>query len=68
MEHVQKRMVNRLRTVKKKKNSKGLGGKGKFTGKIIDKLAVYYGLAIRRNFNSVLNMKDAFWATFYHHS
>ncbi|XP_025995087.2 uncharacterized protein LOC113004834 [Solenopsis invicta] len=35
---------------------------------MIDKLTVYYGLAIRRNFDSVEGMRDAVWATFYHYS
>ena len=33
----------------KKKTKKTLGVKGKFSGKMIDKLTVYYGSAIRRN-------------------
>jgi len=45
-----------------------LGGKGKLTGKMIDKLTVYYGLAIRRNCESIEKMRDAIWATFYHYS
>ena len=49
-----------------KKMTKGLGGKRKLTGKMIDKLTVYYGLAIRRNAHSVQNMKNDIWATFYH--
>jgi len=64
--HVQKRMGSRLRALVKK--CKDLGGKGKLTGKMIDKLTVYYGLAIRRNCNSVHDMKEAIWATFYHYS
>lgn len=47
---------------------KGLGGKGKLTGKMIDKLTVYYGLAIRRHCDSVENMKNAIWATYDHYS
>ncbi|GBP67417.1 hypothetical protein EVAR_47136_1 [Eumeta japonica] len=58
--HVQKRMGTRLRELvnktavdtetkaRKKIKRKSLSGKGKFTAKIIDKLTVYYGLAIRR--------------------
>ena len=42
--------------------------KGKLTGKMIDKLTVYYGLAIRRNFDSIEGMYNAIWATYYHHS
>nr|XP_022909075.1 uncharacterized protein LOC111420331 [Onthophagus taurus] len=62
--HIQKRMGTRLRNLKKK--TKGLGGKGKLTDKLINELTIYYGLAIRRNTNSWEKMKDATWATFYH--
>ena len=62
--HVQKRMGARLRVCKK--NNKGLGGRGKLTGKLIDELSAYYGLAIRRNANSVDDMYKAVWATLYH--
>lgn len=64
--HVQKRMGTRLRECKRK--TKGLGGKGKLTGKMIDKLTVYYGLAIRRHRDSVENMYNAIWATYDHYS
>lgn len=65
--HVQKRMGARLRQCKK--NHKGkIEGKNKLTAKMIDKFALYYGLAIRRNFDSVEGMQDAIWATFYHYS
>ncbi|XP_036148055.1 uncharacterized protein LOC118647367 [Monomorium pharaonis] len=64
--HVQKRMGHRLRECKKK--NKNLGGKNKLTGKMIDKLTVYYGLAIRRNCDSTNKMRDAIWATYYHYS
>ncbi|XP_044588919.1 uncharacterized protein LOC123268103 [Cotesia glomerata] len=56
--HVQKRMGSRLR--KAKKNNTGIGGKGpgKLTDKVINELSLYYGLAIRRNPESVENMKN----------
>lgn len=63
--HVQKRMGTRLRTLKTKQ--KGLGGRGKLTGKVIDKLTVYYGLSIRRHCDSIQDMKSAIMATFYHY-
>lgn len=78
--HVLKRMGARLRdlvnkTVEEKKTKAGktirkktLSGKGKLTSKLIDKLTVYYGLAIRRNCDSVQNMKDAMWATYLHYN
>lgn len=76
--HVQKRMGSRLRECVKKnvetvetkgktRQKKTLSGKGKLTGKLIDKLTVYYGLAIRRNCDSVENMRNAIWATYYHY-
>lgn len=58
--HVEKRMGTQFRNVKKEKN---LGGKGKLTDVLIKKLTKYYGLAIRRNVNSVENMKKAIKAT-----
>lgn len=61
--HVEKRMESRLRKVQK---SAKLGGKGKLTDALIAKLTKYYGLAIRRNHNSVKKMQDAVMATFYH--
>ncbi|KYN10832.1 hypothetical protein ALC57_17032 [Trachymyrmex cornetzi] len=64
IDHVQKRMGTRLRNLKK--NTKGLGGKGKLTGKLIDELAVYYGLTIRRNPNFIEKMRNDIWTTLYH--
>ncbi|KYN10344.1 Aminopeptidase N [Trachymyrmex cornetzi] len=62
--HVQKRLGTRLRNLKKE--VKNLGGRGKLTGKLIDELSVYYGLAIRRNTDSVENMRKEIYATLYH--
>jgi len=62
--HVQKRMGTRLRNLKK--NTKGLGGRGKLTGKLIDELTIYYGLSIRRNSDSVEKMRNEIWSTLYH--
>lgn len=62
--HVQKRMGTRLRNLVKK--TKGLSGKGKLTGKLIDELSIYYGLAIRRNVDSIADMKKEIFATLYH--
>ena len=64
VDHVQKRMGTRLRNLIKK--TKGLGGRGKLTGKLIDELSIYYGLAIRRNSDSVQNMRSSIWATLEH--
>ncbi|XP_033355633.1 uncharacterized protein LOC117236621 [Bombus vosnesenskii] len=64
--HVQKRIGARLR--KAKKDNKGIGGKGpgKLTDEVINELSLYYGLAIRRNPDSVEDMKRDVWATYYH--
>ncbi|EZA54492.1 hypothetical protein X777_05747 [Ooceraea biroi] len=61
--HVEKRMGTRLRNIKKEKK---LGGRGKLTDARITKLTKYYGLAIRRNVNSVQDMKRAIKATLDH--
>ena len=47
-------------------NIYNLGCRGKLTGKLIDELSVYYGLAIRHNADSVENMRKEIYATFYH--
>ena len=63
--HVQKRMGNRLR--KMRKTVKGLGGTGRLNDKMIDKFQNYYGISIRRNTgNSVEKMKKAIWGGFFH--
>ena len=62
--HIQKRVGSRLR--KLKKNTKGLGGKGKLTDKFIDKLQNYYGIAIRSNVGDLNNMQSAVIAAFFH--
>lgn len=38
------------------------------TGQMIDKLTVYYALAIRRNSDSAGKMANDIWATYYHYS
>jgi len=55
--HVEKRMGTRLRNAKKA--NKGIGGRseGKLTDKMIGDLTKYYGLAIKRNPNSIEDMK-----------
>ncbi|GFY17958.1 uncharacterized protein TNCV_3384511 [Trichonephila clavipes] len=70
--HVQKRMGTRLRKLKlvysKKKLSDGktIGGKGRLTDSLIDKLAHYYGNAIRCNSTRVKEMRKAIWAVWGH--
>ncbi|GFU90245.1 uncharacterized protein TNCV_3874491 [Trichonephila clavipes] len=63
--HVQKRMGTRLRKLilvyskKKLSDGKTIGGKGRLTDSLIDKLAHYYGNAIRCNSTSVKEMRKA---------
>lgn len=64
IDHVQNRMRTRLRNLKE--NTKRLGGKDKLTGKLIDELSIYYGLAIRRNPDSIEKMRNDIWATLSH--
>lgn len=56
---------NNARLRKAKRDNKGVGGKeeGKLTDKILNKLSLYYGLAIRRHSDSVEDMKNAAWPT-----
>ncbi|GFV70131.1 uncharacterized protein TNCV_4337401 [Trichonephila clavipes] len=62
--YTKKRVGSRLR--KLKKNTKGLGGKGKLTDKFIDKLQNYYGIAIRSNVGCLEKMQSAVIAAFFH--
>jgi hypothetical protein len=62
--HVQKRVGTALR--KLKKENKGLGGKGKLTDALIDRLQNYYGIAIRSNVGNLEAMKKAIQANLMH--
>ena len=62
--HVQKRVGKRLRNLKKK--TRGLGGRGKLTDVVIDKLQNYYGLAVRQNKGNQEAMKQDIMASLYH--
>ena len=62
--HVQKRVGARLLSLKKR--VKGLGGRGKLTQAIIDRLQNYYGIAIRQNVGELKKMQDATRATLFH--
>uniref|UniRef100_A0A1B6JFM5 Mutator-like transposase domain-containing protein n=1 Tax=Homalodisca liturata TaxID=320908 RepID=A0A1B6JFM5_9HEMI len=70
--HVQKRMGTRIRDfIMKNKglklsDGKSLSGKGRLTGKAIQQIQIYYGLAIRRNTHSVEAMRRAVWALYCH--
>ena len=62
--HIQKRVGTRLR--KLRQNVKGIGGKGKLTNAMIDRLQNYYGLAIRQNVGCIEEMKKAIHASLFH--
>ena len=70
--HVQKRMGTALRKLKaqkgkqKLKDGKTIGGLGRLTNAKIDKLQVYYGLAIRRHKHDLEGMKKEVWAGLCH--
>ena len=57
-------MGTALRKLKKEK--KGMGGKGKLTDRMIDKLQNYYGIAIRSNAGNLSQMKKAIYASLMH--
>ena len=62
--HVQKRLGTALR--KLKKEQKGLGGKGKLTDTMIDKIQYYYGIAMRSNTGDREAMKKNILASLFH--
>nr|XP_047137499.1 uncharacterized protein LOC124814004 [Hydra vulgaris] len=62
--HYQKRVGTRLR--KLKKNVKGLGGRGRLTNAVIDRLQNFFGVAIRSNTNDLNKMKQAVLASLFH--
>ncbi|GFS63409.1 uncharacterized protein TNCV_2239551 [Trichonephila clavipes] len=51
---------------RKLSDRKGISGRGRLTDNEISKLHQYYGLAIRRNMNSVSDMFKAVWAIYFH--
>lgn len=67
-------MVNgtRLKNLKERfgkqklEDGKGLGGRNRLTDKEICKLQVYYGLAIKRGWSDIEQMKRNVWATYFH--
>ena len=62
--HVQKRVGSRC--LKLRQRVKGLGGKGKLTNHIIDRLQNYYGIAIRANSNTLFEMQKAVRACLFY--
>lgn len=67
--HVQKRMDTHLQRLKKEnegnKLSEGkvISRQGRLTDAMINKIQMYYGLAIRRHIGSLDDMRRAVWAT-----
>ncbi|GFW53933.1 uncharacterized protein TNCV_1086501 [Trichonephila clavipes] len=51
---------------RKLSDGKGISGRGRLTDNEISKLQQYYGLAIRRNMDSVSDMFKAVWAIYSH--
>ena len=72
VDHIQKRLVSRLRKLKSTKkgplsDGKTLGGKGRLTDKMINKLQNYFGIAIRQSAGkTVFEMKKAIGAVLFH--
>lgn len=70
--HVQKRMGSRLRKLKssmrgkKLSDNKPLSGKGRLTDNLIKEITLFYGIAIRANKSSLMDMRKAIWAIYYH--
>ncbi|XP_075722123.1 uncharacterized protein LOC142765273 [Rhipicephalus microplus] len=65
LNHVQKRMGTALRNLVQK-SDKALGGKGRLTKALIDKLTDYYGWALRNNSDDVAAMRRAVMASYHH--
>ena len=70
--HVQKRLGTALRKYKKDRrgqklaDGKGVGGKGRLTDKVIDRMQNYYGKAIRNNSGDLEGMKESIKAVECH--
>ena len=70
--HIQKRLGSRLRKLKSTKkgplsNGKTLGGKGRLTDKMINKLQNYFGIVIRHCAGkTIFEMKKAIGEVLFH--
>lgn len=67
--HVQKRMRTAARNLVQTHRGAGkrsLGGRGRLTADLIDKLALYYGRALKSHVGDVDAMHRAVMATYYH--
>ena len=56
----------RSKTSWHRQETKGLGGKGKLTDSMIDKMQNYYGIAIRSNTGDLEAMKKSILASLFH--
>lgn len=65
LNHVQKRMGTALRNLVQK-SDKALGGKGRLTKALINKLTDYYGWALWNNSNNVAAMQRVVMASYHH--
>ena len=70
--HVQKRVAGRLRKLKEKchgvklSDGKTIGGRGRLTDGMINKLQIYYGLAVRGNLEDICSMQKNIMTGLYH--
>jgi hypothetical protein len=64
--HVSKRIGTALRDFAETTPAAKLPDKGRFQKEVIPKLQNYYGKAIKTNHESVENMYNAIWASFYY--
>ena len=70
--HVQKRVRGRLRKLKEKyhgvklSDGKTIGGRGRLTDGMINKLQVYHGLAVRGNLEDICSMQKNIMAGLHH--
>ena len=64
--HVQKRVGNRLRKLKKSVQGLGGAGSGQLNNAVIDRLQNYFGIAIRTNVGNLEGMKKAIYASLFH--
>lgn len=64
--HVQKRMGTNLRKLLSQHKGHGLGGKGRLTGDLVNKLTSYYGWALKSHKGDVEATHRAVMATYLH--
>ena len=64
--HVQKRVGNHLRKLKKRVQGLGGAGSGQLNNAVIDRLQNYFGIAIRTNVGNLEGMKKAIYASLFH--